>query len=202
MQLCFATNNAHKLAEIQALLGSDFTLETLAAIGCHEEIPETQPTIAGNSRQKAEYIWRNFRVNAFADDTGLEIYALDGEPGVHSAHYAGPQRNADDNIRRVWHELAGRGEGIPARARFLTVITLVLDGKYHQFEGTVEGTVIAEKRGTNGFGYDPVFRPAGHDRTFAEMSMAEKSQLSHRARAFARLVAFLNGHNLPGGLCR
>lgn len=191
MQLCFATNNVHKLAEIQALLGSDFELKTLADIGCREEIPETRPTIAENSRQKAEYIWDNYGVDAFADDTGLEVYDLDGEPGVHSAHYAGPQRNADDNIHRVWEQLAASGKTIPARARFLTVITLVIEGTYRQFEGTVEGIIVGQKRGTNGFGYDPVFVPEGHQRTFAEMTMAEKSRLSHRARAFSRLVAYL-----------
>ncbi|MPR34521.1 non-canonical purine NTP pyrophosphatase [Salmonirosea aquatica] len=191
MQLCFATNNAHKLTEIQALLGSDFELKTLADIGCLEEIPETQPTIPENSRQKAEYVWDNYGIGTFADDTGLEVYALDGKPGVDSAHYAGPQRNANDNINRVWEQLAATGHTFPTPARFLTVITLVVEGIYHQFEGTVEGTLINEKRGGNGFGYDPVFVPEGHERTFAEMSLTEKSQLSHRSRAFAKLVAFL-----------
>ena len=192
MTLCFATNNAHKLAEIQALLGSEFELKTLTEIGCLEEIPETQSTIAGNSRQKANYVWEHYGINTFADDTGLEVYALNGAPGVDSAHYAGPQRNANDNINRVWENLEVSGKTFPAPARFLTVITLVLEGTYHQFEGTVEGTLIKEKRGENGFGYDPVFVPEGHERTFAEMSMTEKSQLSHRARAFAKLVAFLS----------
>lgn len=191
MTLCFATNNTHKLTEIQALLGDDFQLKTLADIGCHKEIPEEQPTIAGNSRQKAEYIYEKFGVNTFADDTGLEINALDGEPGVHSAHYAGPQRDADDNIHRVWERLAEENALPPAPARFLTVITLTLDGTCHQFEGEVQGTIISEKRGTNGFGYDPVFVPINQPRTFAEMTMAKKSQQSHRARAFAKLVAFL-----------
>lgn len=191
MTLCFATNNAHKLAEIQALLGSEFDLKTLAEIGCLEEIPETQPTIAGNSRQKAAYVWEHYGIGTFADDTGLEVYTLNGEPGVHSAHYAGPQRNADDNMNRVWEQLSAAGQTFPAPARFLTVITLVLEGTYHQFEGTVEGTLIHEKRGENGFGYDPIFVPEGHERTFAEMTLTEKSQLSHRARAFAKLVAFL-----------
>lgn len=191
MTLCFATNNAHKLAEIQALLGSEFELKTLADIGCLEEIPETQSTIAGNSRQKAEYVWEKYGLPTFADDTGLEVYALNGEPGVHSAHYAGPQRNADDNINCVWEQLAASRKTLPTPARFITVITLVREGTYHQFVGTVEGTIIAEKRGDNGFGYDPIFVPEGHERTFAEMSMTEKSQLSHRARAFAKLVDFL-----------
>lgn len=191
MILCFATNNAHKLAEIQALLGSEFELKTLAEIGCLEEIPETQPTIAGNSHQKAEYVWKKKGIPTFADDTGLEVYALHGEPGVHSAHYAGPQRSADDNMNRVWEQLTAAGKTFPAPARFLTVITLVLEGTCHQFEGTVEGTLINEKRGKNGFGYDPIFVPEGQERTFAEMSMTEKSQLSHRARAFTKLVGFL-----------
>ena len=191
MILCFATNNAHKLAEIQALLGSEFELKTLAEIGCLEEIPETQPTIAGNSHQKAEYVWKKKGIPTFADDTGLEVYALHGEPGVHSAHYAGPQRNANDNMNRVWEQLTAAGKTLPTPARFLTVITLVLEGTYHQFEGTVEGTLINEKRGKNGFGYDPIFVPEGQERTFAEMSMTEKSQLSHRARAFTKLVGFL-----------
>ncbi len=191
MELCFATNNPHKLEEIQALLGSDFRLLTLNDIGCHDDIPEDQPTISGNSHQKAEYIWEKYGVNAFADDTGLEIDALNGEPGVHSAHYAGPQRNADDNIQLVWKRLAEQGTPFPAAARFVTVITLVLDGVYHQFEGTVEGTILATKRGTHGFGYDPIFVPNELQKTFAELTMAEKSRLSHRARAFARLVAFL-----------
>ena len=191
MTLCFATNNAHKLAEIQALLGDDFQLKTLADIGCHEEIPEEQPTIAGNSRQKAEYVWEKYGVDTFADDTGLEVTALNGEPGVHSAHFAGPQRSTDDNIQRVWDRLAGEKAPLPAEARFLTVITLVRNGLFHQFEGIVEGTIISEKRGNNGFGYDSVFVPENQERTFAEMTMAKKSQQSHRARAFAKLVVFL-----------
>ncbi len=192
MILCFATNNAHKLAEIQALLGDDFTLKTLADIGCTEEIPEDKPTIAGNSRQKAAYIWEKYGVPTFADDTGLEVAALDGEPGVHSAYYAGPQRDADANMARVWARLAETGTSLPTPARFLTVITLVQDGGvYHQFEGIVEGTILGEKRGRGGFGYDPIFVPEKQDRSFAQMSMSEKSTMSHRARAFAQLVAFL-----------
>ncbi|GAB2766260.1 non-canonical purine NTP diphosphatase [Rhabdobacter roseus] len=194
MLLCFATNNAHKLTEIQALLGDTFQLQTLADVGCHEELPETQATLAGNSRQKAEYLWTKYQVNNFADDTGLEVYALNGEPGVYSARYAGPQRNADDNMQLLQERLADQPD---RRARFVTVITLVLDGSFHQFEGSVEGTIIQEKRGTYGFGYDPIFVPLGRDCTFAEMTLAEKSQLSHRARAFAKLAAFLKESTLP-----
>ncbi len=191
MELCFATNNTHKLAEIQALLGPEFTLRTLSDIGCHEDIPEDRPTIPENSRQKAEYVWNHYSVNNFADDTGLEVYALNGEPGVISARYAGPQRNADDNMAFLWQRLAEENQPLPTPARFVTVITLVLNGNFHQFEGSVEGHIIATRRGTHGFGYDPVFVPEGRDKTFAELSMGEKSQISHRARAFAKLVAFL-----------
>ncbi|WAC11670.1 RdgB/HAM1 family non-canonical purine NTP pyrophosphatase [Dyadobacter pollutisoli] len=188
MKLCFATNNLHKLEEIQVLLGTHFELVTLKDIECNEDIPEPYDTIAENSKGKAEYVWDNFGINCFADDTGLEVDALNGDPGVKSARYAGPQRDAGENIDLLLQNLAGQTD--PA-ARFITVITLVIDGQYRQFEGSVEGKIIFEKRGANGFGYDPVFVPEGYDRTFAEMTLAEKSALSHRARAFAKLVAFL-----------
>lgn len=188
MKLCFATNNLHKLEEIQALLGTHFELVTLKDIGCNEDIPEPYDTIAENSKGKAEYVWDNFGISCFADDTGLVVDALNGDPGVKSARYAGPQRDAGDNIELLLQNLAGQSA---PTARFITIITLVVDGQYRQFEGSVEGKIIFEKRGTNGFGYDPVFVPEGYDRTFAEMTLAEKSALSHRARAFAKLVAFL-----------
>jgi len=188
MKLCFATNNLHKLEEVQALLGDQFSLVTLEETGCFDDIPETRDTIAGNSSQKAEYIWDNYQANCFADDTGLEVTALNGEPGVYSARYAGPQRNSDDNINLLLENLKVHAD---RSARFKTVITLVIDGIYHQFEGIAEGTIISEKRGTQGFGYDPVFIPNGHDLTFAQMSMAEKGKLSHRAKAFAKLTDFL-----------
>ncbi|KQS33072.1 RdgB/HAM1 family non-canonical purine NTP pyrophosphatase [Dyadobacter sp. Leaf189] len=188
MKLCFATNNVNKLIEVQALLGNHFELVTLAEIGCEADIPEPYETIAENSRGKAEYVYQNFNVNCFADDTGLEVTALNGEPGVRSARYAGPQREPADNIALLLQNLAPFAN---KQARFLTVITLVIDGVYHQFEGTVEGTIIPDKRGSNGFGYDPIFVPDGYDRTFAEMTLAEKSKLSHRARAFTKLVDFL-----------
>lgn len=189
MILCFATNNQHKLAEIQALLGQNFTLKTLQEIGCTEDIPENQATIAGNSKQKSAFVRDNFHIDNFADDTGLMVTALDGEPGVHSARYAGPQRNSDDNIDLLLTNLRPHSD---KSARFVTVITLSLNNQYYQFEGIVEGKIIDERRGTNGFGYDPVFVPDGHDRTFAEMTMEEKGQLSHRARAFEKLVRFLS----------
>ena len=188
MKLCFATNNTHKLEEIQALLGKSFELITLAEIGCHDDIPEPYDTIAENSLEKARYVWENFGINCFADDTGLEVSALHGEPGVLSARYAGPQRNAEDNINLLVQKLSGFQD---PGARFLTVITLVLDGQYNQFEGTVYGKIISASRGHHGFGYDPIFIPDGYEKTFAEMTIQEKSKLSHRARAFVKLEKFL-----------
>ena len=188
MKLCFATNNVNKLLEIQALLGDEFSLSTLKDIGCEDDIPETRETIAENSSQKAEYVWNNYRIDCFADDTGLEVEALNGEPGVLSARYAGPQRDANDNMTLLLKKLSMQTN---RNARFKTVITLVRNGDYKQFEGVVEGTIIFEKRGSFGFGYDPIFMPNGYETTFAEMSLEEKGQLSHRAIAFAKLVAFL-----------
>ena len=190
-QLCFASNNEHKLAEIRPLLPPGLTLLSLADIGCHEELPETQDTLAGNARQKAEYVLHNYGVACFADDTGLEVTALGGAPGVYSARYAGPQRRAEDNTAKLLHELAG----VPDRsARFRTVVALAqADGSVHEFAGEVAGHIADTLRGTGGFGYDPVFVPTEADgRTFAEMSSAEKNQISHRARAVTGLLAFLN----------
>jgi XTP/dITP diphosphohydrolase len=188
MKLCFATNNIHKLEEIQALLGDSFLLTTLEQIGCTEEIEEPFDTIAENSRAKTSYIWDKFGVDCFADDSGLEVAALNGEPGVLSARYGGPQKNADDNMNLLLQKLAPFNN---RSARFVTIITLVLGGVYHQFEGAVEGEIILTRRGDNGFGYDPIFVPAGQNRTFAEMTMEEKSKLSHRAIAFGMLKKFL-----------
>lgn len=192
MKLCFATNNVHKLEEIQDLLGRAFTLATLKEIGCNEDIPETRDTIAENSFQKAEYVWDNYQIDCFADDTGLEVIALNGEPGVLSARYAGPQRDANDNMNLLLKKLSAHSNH---QARFKTVITLVREGVYHQFEGIVEGAIILEKRGTQGFGYDSIFVPVGHEKTFAEMSLAEKGTLSHRSIAFGKLVGFLKTLN-------
>lgn len=191
MKLCFATNNRHKLEEIQALLGDQFELVTLNEIGCQTDIPEPFDTIAENSREKARFVQDNFHIDCFADDTGLVVDALNGEPGVKSARYAGEHRDTNDNIALLLQNLSGQEN---RAARFLTVITLSLEGEYYQFEGSVEGTIIDDKRGSNGFGYDPVFVPKGQSRTFAEMTMQEKSDLSHRGRAFAKLVAFLRAH--------
>lgn len=189
MQLCFATNNAHKIQEISLLVPPTIELKSLAQVGCHEELPETQASIEGNSRQKAEYVWQHYDVNCFADDTGLEVEALDGAPGVHSAYYAGPQRSHADNIDLLLRNLSGQTN---RKAHFKTVITLVLEGEVYAFEGIVEGTILRESRGGSGFGYDPVFLPDGYNRTFAEMDIQNKSRISHRGRATEKLVQFLN----------
>ncbi|MBJ6109009.1 RdgB/HAM1 family non-canonical purine NTP pyrophosphatase [Hymenobacter sp. BT523] len=189
-QLCFASNNEHKLDEIRPLLPAGFTLLSLADIGCHEELPETQDTLEGNARQKAEYVRQHYGVACFADDTGLEVTALNGEPGVYSARYAGPQRRAEDNVAKLLQELRGAAD---RSARFRTVVALAqADGSVHEFAGEVAGHITAEAHGTGGFGYDPVFVPAeGDGRSFAEMSSTEKNRISHRARAVAGLLAFL-----------
>jgi XTP/dITP diphosphohydrolase len=190
MRLCFASNNAHKLDEIKPLLPAGTELLSLADIGCQEELPETQDTLSGNARQKALYVWEHYGVSCFADDTGLEVTALSGAPGVYSARYAGPQRLAADNVAKLLHELQGHPD---RSAQFQTVIALVLpDGGVHEFAGVVEGSITEISSGGGGFGYDPVFQPTeGDGRTFAEMSTTEKNQISHRARAVAGLVKFL-----------
>ncbi len=187
-KLCFATNNANKLKEIQALLGEAFQLQSLQETGCTEELPETGLTLEANSAQKAQYLYDNYQIDCFADDTGLEVEALNGEPGVFSARYAGEPKNEQNNIALLLQKLQGLNE---RKARFRTVITLILAGQTFQFDGIVSGHIIDELRGTNGFGYDPIFVPEGFDKTFAEMTMQEKGQISHRARAFQKLVAFL-----------
>ncbi|MBO3272733.1 RdgB/HAM1 family non-canonical purine NTP pyrophosphatase [Hymenobacter defluvii] len=188
MRLCFASNNAHKLDEIRAILPSSIELVSLADIGGPDDLPETQDTLVGNAHQKAQYVWDHFGVACFADDTGLEIDALNGAPGVYSARYAGPQRLAADNVAKVLDELADA----PSRtAQFRTVIALILsDSEKHTFNGVVEGLITTEPRGDAGFGYDPIFQPVGFQETFAEMPLAQKNTLSHRARAVQQLVAF------------
>ena len=190
-ELCFATNNKHKIAEVSQMLEGKYKLLSLEEIGCHVELPEEQDTLEGNSRQKAEYVWHNFHISCFADDTGLEVEALDGAPGVYSARYAGPQRSDSDNIRQLLQNLEQQQN---RKARFRTCITLLLNGQEHQFEGIVEGSITKEWQGNKGFGYDPVFMPDGYNKTFAEMSAAEKNAISHRGRAIQKLVHFLNQH--------
>jgi XTP/dITP diphosphohydrolase len=190
MRLCFASNNSHKLDEIRSLLPLSIQLLSLADIGCQEELPETQPTLEGNARQKAQYVFDNYGVACFADDTGLEVAALGGEPGVYSARYAGLERSDAANVAKLLHELATQPD---RRASFRTVIALVLaDGDVHTFSGAVDGIIATLPIGRGGFGYDPVFVPTeGDGRTFAEMTLAEKNMLSHRARAVEGLAYFL-----------
>ncbi len=176
--LCFASRNAHKRDEIAAQLGDRFRLLTLDEVGLAYD----------NSLFKARYVWERTGLACFADDSGLEVAALDGAPGVHSAYYAGPQRSATDNIALLLRHLASQPD---RRARFKTVITLFWEGQPHQFSGTVEGDILPAPVGTNGFGYDPVFRPLGLDQSFGQLDQAHKNQISHRARAVQQLVAFL-----------
>jgi len=190
--LCFATNNDHKRAEIQALLGNDFTVAGLKEIGCEEELAEDQTTLEGNSLQKAAYVFDHYNVSCFADDTGLEVEALNGEPGVFSARYAGNQRNSDDNMNLLLANLSKSGN---KKAQFRTVITLITPQEKKQFEGVLKGTIINDKRGSGGFGYDPIFVPEGETKTLAEMTMEEKNLLSHRARAVQKLVLYLKLNN-------
>lgn len=187
-KLCFATNNAHKLEEIQAILGNSFELLSLNDLNCKEELPETGNTLEANSLQKAKYLYDNYHTDCFADDTGLEVQTLGGEPGVYSARYAGEQRSHADNINLLLKNLVNK---LDRSARFRTVITLIQGGNITQFEGIINGKIIEELRGTEGFGYDPIFIPEGFNRTFAEMTLIEKGEISHRGRAFQKLVEFL-----------
>jgi len=188
MKLVFATNNIHKLQELQLLLGKRFELLSLKDIGCYEELSEDQETLKGNALQKAMYVYKNYNYPCFADDTGLEIDALDGAPGVYSARYAGDEKNSEANMDKV----LGQMDKIKNRkARFRTVIALIIDGSEKYFEGVVEGEIIRGKRGTNGFGYDPVFVPAGYSQTFAEMDISDKNSISHRGMAVRKLVDYL-----------
>lgn len=194
MKILFATSNQNKAAEIRRMLPSDIELITLNDIEITEDIPETSSTIEGNAKQKADYITAHFNLNCFADDTGLEINALNGEPGVYSARYAGEQRSDNDNMDLVLtklHSIEDRS------ARFKTVIALTIDDQQHLFEGIVNGIIRTEKTGTNGFGYDPIFEPENCGKTFAEMNMDEKNSYSHRARAFEKMITFMNDSYQP-----
>ena len=191
MQLVFATNNPNKLREINHILGDSFQLLSLTDLRIEDDIPENEPTLEGNALHKARYINRLVNMNVFADDTGLEIDALNGLPGVHSARFAGEAKDSNANIDKV---LGLLGSETDRRARFRTVIALIIDGKEFLFEGTAEGKIITEKRGNEGFGYDPVFVPEGETRTFAEMPLSEKNLISHRSRAFEKLRIFLLGY--------
>ena len=187
MELIFASNNSHKVEEIQAIIGSGFELKSLNDIGCFDEIPETGDTFAANAGQKSRYVFDRYRLDCFGDDSGLEIDALNGEPGVYSARYSG-SRDFEKNMQLVLDKLGGRPE---RRARFRTVISLILKGREYLFEGSVEGVITRERSGNQGFGYDPIFQPDGYDITFAEMDIVEKNRISHRAKAMQNLLSFL-----------
>lgn len=189
LELVFATHNQNKLKEVQALMPAHITLLSLNDIGCTEEIPETSPTIAGNAMQKAEYVKNKLGYDCFADDTGLEVEALDGEPGVHSARYAGPEKNDEANIEKLLHELEGIGD---RRARFITVIAVNMASQELLFTGICSGRITTERTGQKGFGYDPIFQPADLSRTFGEMEMDEKASLSHRGKAIKKLRDYLS----------
>ena len=188
-KLVFATNNAHKLEEVAAILGDQVELLSLNDIGCQTDIPETAATLEGNALLKSSYIYTNYPLDCFADDTGLEVEALNGAPGVYSARYAGGEgHDAQANMLKLLHELDGKEN---RKAQFRTAISLILDGKEYLFEGVINGEIIKEKRGDSGFGYDPVFMPEGYDRTFAELGNDIKNQISHRALAVQKLCEFL-----------
>jgi XTP/dITP diphosphohydrolase len=189
MKLIFATNNQHKVDEIRAVIGNKIELMTLHEAGIDIDIPEPHDTLEANATEKSTVIYNLTGINCFSEDTGLEVKALNGEPGVKSARYAGEGRSFDKNIEKLLHNLAGKSD---RSAQFRAVISLIIDGKETQFEGICEGRIIEEKKGTEGFGYDPVFIPVGSNKTFAEMDLSEKTKYSHRARAVEKLVAFLN----------
>jgi XTP/dITP diphosphohydrolase len=184
-----ASNNVHKVSEIQLLIGSDFTLKTLADIGFTEDIPETGDTLVENALIKARHIYEIYKQNCFADDSGLEIEALNGEPGVYSARYAGEPVNHQKNNEKVLAALLGKSN---RNAAFRTVIALIFEGQEFIFEGKIEGKITESFKGNNGFGYDPIFQPNGYEQCFAEMSLSEKTQISHRGIAVAKLAAFIN----------
>ena len=190
MKIVFATNNKHKLEEIKDILGKDFEIVSLAEIGCHEDIPETGLTLEENARQKSTYIVEHYNHDCFADDTGLEVDALNGEPGVHSARYAeGTDHDSEANMRKLLSKMSNVKD---RTARFRTVISLIINGVEHQFEGRVEGRIATEKHGKEGFGYDPIFIPEGYDKSFVELGEEVKNQISHRARAVKKLAEYLS----------
>lgn len=189
MKICFATNNPKKIEEVKAALGNSFEIVSLREIGCQDELPETGDTLEHNAFQKARYVKDHFGVDCFADDTGLEVDALEGEPGVYSGRYAGEPRSDERNIDLLLKNL---GNTSLRSARFKTVIGLLLGDEEYKFEGVAEGEILKERTGNGGFGYDPVFLPTGYSRSFAELSMAEKNQISHRGKAVSKLIAFLS----------
>jgi XTP/dITP diphosphohydrolase len=194
MEIIFASNNLNKIREINNVLGNCFTLLSLQDINMNEEIPENEMTLEGNALFKARHIYKAAGKNVFADDTGLEVEELNDRPGVHSARFAGENKDPDANIAKLLSMLENKTN---RKARFRTVIALIFDGKEYLFEGIVTGTIIKERRGKQGFGYDPVFIPEGKSVTFAEMDLEEKNMISHRARAFEKLKLFLSAYKQP-----
>ncbi|SFF09058.1 non-canonical purine NTP diphosphatase [Flavobacterium xueshanense] len=188
MQFVFASNNKNKILELQSMLPESITILSLESIGCFEDIPETADTIEGNAIQKANYVTEKFGYDCFADDTGLEVDALNGDPGVFSARYAGEQRNADDNMNKLLEALVVQNE---RKAQFKTVIALNLKGKQYLFTGIAKGEITLEKIGNQGFGYDPIFQPEGFLQTFAQLSLDVKNKISHRGKATQQLIIFL-----------
>ena len=186
--MIFVTNNRHKLEEVSAILGDSIELKSLKEIGCTDDIPETAETLEGNALMKAHYISERYGQDCFADDTGLEVDALDGAPGVYSARYAGPGHDSEANMQKLLKELDGKND---RHAQFRTVIALIIGGEEHLFEGVVKGTILEEREGEGGFGYDPIFRPEGYDHSFASLGDEVKNHISHRARAVEKLVEFL-----------
>jgi len=188
MKICFATNNPNKLREIKNKLGKAYEIISLSDLGHTGELPETHDTLEENSLEKAQFIHDNYEVNCFADDTGLLVEALNGEPGVKSARYAGPAKNSEDNMNLLLRKLGSSRE---RKAKFITVISLIIEGEIHQFTGEIDGEIAQQKAGNQGFGYDPIFIPEGWQKTFAELDLEEKNKISHRARAVSKLVDFL-----------
>lgn len=191
MKLVFATNNQHKLDEVRNMVPEHITIVSLAEINCFDDIPETAPTLEGNALQKARYIKEKFGYDCFADDTGLEVEALNNAPGVYSARYAGPGHNSEANMQKLLNELENKSD---RKARFRTAIALLLDNKEYLFEGIVNGSILKEKKGDSGFGYDPVFMPEGYNESFAKMGNEAKNKISHRAEAVKKLTAFLSDY--------
>ena len=188
MEIVFATNNQHKLKEVQKLVGKKYKILSLKDIGFEGDIPETHDTLEGNAAEKSHYIYNKYKVNCFADDTGLEIEALNGEPGVYSARYAGESPSFDDNMNKVLDKMQNKTN---RKAQFRTLISLIINGKEIQFEGICSGTIMTEKYGKDGFGYDPIFMPDGFQETFAELDLEVKNKISHRGLATKKLIAFL-----------
>lgn len=189
MKIVFATNNKNKLREAREILAGNFEIISLEELGCHEDIPETAETLEGNSLQKAQYIFDRYHCNCIADDTGLEIEALNGAPGVYTARFAGEHCTPADNRLKTLSVMKGIEN---RKAVFRTVVTLILNGQVHQFEGHVNGSIALQEQGTNGFGYDPIFIPEGYDKTFAELSEQTKNSISHRGRAMQKFATFIN----------